>query len=245
MISWVSGMLLIGLRFLAVWAWFLLSCILLLPVALATPRQPVANGLFSKIVCPVGLWILGIKLIVKNPEAVLRVQPCIYIFNHQHLLDVFLPISVVPAKTVTIVKSSLRWLPFFGWLAYLAGHLFIERSVRGKAIATMDTARDLILERGTCVLLSPEGTRSQGRGLLPFKKGAFHLALATRLPLLPLVISPYVAEIQPGRWRAGTITIQLLPPVPASDIDSNDLEGSIARVRKQMLVAIEGLRAKA
>lgn len=237
-------MLLIGVRFLAVWGWFLSSCILLMPVALLTPRRPVANGLFSRLVCPVGLWILGIKLVVKNEEAFRRVQPCIYIFNHQHLLDVFLPISVIPAKTVTIVKSSLLWLPFFGWLAYLAGHLFIKRSVHGKAIATMDTARDLVLRRGTSVLLSPEGTRSQGRGLLPFKKGAFHLALATKLPLLPLVISPYVNEIQPGRWRAGTITIQALRPVPASDIDPNDLEGSIARVREQMLVAIESLRVK-
>jgi 1-acyl-sn-glycerol-3-phosphate acyltransferase len=76
----------------------------------------------------------------------------------------------------------------FGGALAVAGFVSIDRSNRHAAIRSLDKAREL-LASGTHVWISPEGTRSRSGALLPFKKGAFHLALESGLPILPVTLS--------------------------------------------------------
>jgi 1-acyl-sn-glycerol-3-phosphate acyltransferase len=78
-------------------------------------------------------------------------------------------------------------VPVFGQALAQGGFISIDRSDRNAAIRSLEQAREL-LASGTHVWIAPEGTRSKTGELLPFKKGAFYLALEARLPILPVTI---------------------------------------------------------
>ena len=101
-------------------------------------------------------------------------QPCVFIANHQHNLDLILSASLVPFKTFGIGKKSIKWLPIFGTAYWLAGNILIDRKNRASALASMREVEKSVQRKGISVWIMPEGTRSKGRGLLPFqKKGPF------------------------------------------------------------------------
>jgi 1-acyl-sn-glycerol-3-phosphate acyltransferase len=212
--------------------WFFAVSAAALSVAVFRPFHPDNGYLFCRWVCPFALRILGIKLEIRNRTQLYRSQPCVFISNHQHLIDLFVFGIAFPKGTVAIGKRSLRWVPLFGWLFWLSGELLIDRSNRKSAVATMQEAGKILRERGLSVWVCPEGTRSRGRGMLPFKKGAFYLAVEARVPLQPYVVSSYHRCIDLNRWRSGTVIVDVLEPIPTGDRDSETLlEESYAKIK--------------
>jgi 1-acyl-sn-glycerol-3-phosphate acyltransferase len=108
--------------------------------------------------------------------------------NHQSLYDVPVLFHVIGPNVRMIAKKELFSVPLFGPALAAGGFISIDREDRKRAIASLQRARDL-LESGTHVWISPEGTRSRSGELLPFKKGAFYLALEAQLPILPVTIA--------------------------------------------------------
>jgi 1-acyl-sn-glycerol-3-phosphate acyltransferase len=161
----------------------------------------------------VSLWILGIKLERRNRSRFDTSRPCVFIANHQSLIDVFIMGSVMPHRTVTVGKKSLIWIPLFGWIFWLSANLLIDRARRDKAIGTMQKAEDMVKEKGLSVIVAPEGTRSGKGGLGPFKRGAFHLAQNTKLPLQPVVISSF-ANLNFWKLSAGRVIVEAIEPIP-------------------------------
>ena len=119
-----------------------------------------------------------------------------------------------PPRTTTIGKKSLRWIPVWGWVYYLGGNLLIDRGRHDRAMGTIQDAETLITEKRVSIWIFPEGTRSRGKEMGPFKKGAFHLALGTGLPLVPVTISSYTKRLNLWRWRAGTVLVDCMDPIP-------------------------------
>lgn len=62
----------------------------------------------------------------------------------------------------------------------------------------------------------PEGTRSRGRGLLPFKTGAFHAAIAAGVPIIPVCVSTTSNKINLNRLHNGLVIVEMLPPIDVS-----------------------------
>jgi 1-acyl-sn-glycerol-3-phosphate acyltransferase len=108
--------------------------------------------------------------------------------NHQSLYDIPVLFQAIGANVRMIAKRELFHVPIFGGALAAAGFIAIDRRDRIAAIRDLDNARDL-LAGGTHVWIAPEGTRSRTGELLPFKKGAFYLALETQLPILPVTMS--------------------------------------------------------
>jgi len=81
--------------------------------------------------------------------------------------------------------------------------------------------------------VAPEGTRTDSRTVGPFKKGAFRIAMASGLPIVPVVIrnSEEVAGRDSYRLSPGTVDIAVLPPIDVSDWTHDDLPKRIAQVR--------------
>ena len=131
--------------------------------------------------------VIGINLIHKNKSPLPISQPGIYVSNHQHTLDLFLHPSIMPDNMAILGKSGLRYVPIFGLAFWLAGNIFINRSDKAKARATMTEVSKVVLKRGNSLYMFPEGTRSRGKGLLPFKPGAFAMAIESGLPIVPVV----------------------------------------------------------
>lgn len=160
--------------------------------------------------------ILGITVEKRIPPEAAQYGNCIYIANHQNNYDMVTVSSMVQPRTVTVGKKSLAWIPFFGQLYWLTGNLLIDRENRAKAHSTISQVVDHINEKNISIWMFPEGTRSRGRGLMPFKTGAFHAAISAGVPIVPICVSNTNDKIKLNRWSNGLVIIEMLPPIDTS-----------------------------
>jgi 1-acyl-sn-glycerol-3-phosphate acyltransferase len=106
------------------------------------------------------------------------------------------------------------------WLYWLSGNILIDRKDSGRAKDTLLQTVAKINQRRLSVFFFPEGTRSYGRGLLPFKTGAFRIALAAKEPIVTVSASSLHNKVKLNRWNNGTVLIDLSEP-ESIDSDSN------------------------
>ncbi|CUX96266.1 1-acyl-sn-glycerol-3-phosphate acyltransferase [Candidatus Gullanella endobia] len=193
----------------------ILICIFGLIYCSFSPRNP-------RHVATFGRWfgrmstIFGIHVEVRYSKNVILPKNCIYIANHQNNYDMVTATNVVPPYTVTVGKKSLLWIPLFGQLYWLTGNLFIDRNNNASAYNTLTEIVKSIQNRNISIWMFPEGTRSYGRGLLPFKTGAFYTAITAGVPIVPICISNTSNKIKLNRWSNGLVIIEFLPPIETS-----------------------------
>lgn len=186
--------------------------------------------------------LVGLKLI-RRPKTGER-KPAIYIANHQNNYDMVTISSMVPEKTVTIGKRSLIWIPFFGLVYWATGNIFINREKRSSAISTMAKVGEIIQKRQISIWMFPEGTRSRGRGLLPFKTGAFHTAIAAGVPIIPIVCSTLHKKVDLNRWNNGTVICEELDPIDTTGYNRDNLKELIEHCHQVMQNRIAELDAE-
>jgi len=178
--------------------------------------------------------ILGLKLKVKVHPDVPNGGPYVYICNHQNSWEIFTIAATLPPNTVTVGKKSLRWIPFFGWLYWLAGNILIDRKNKGKAHGTIAQTATAIKKRDISVWMFPEGTRSNGRGLLPFKNGAFHTAFQAGVDIVPVCVSNLHDKIKMNRWDNGELRVEFLQPVKIANFRKETLRDLSKQCHQQM-----------
>ena len=130
---------------------------------------------------------------------------------------------MVMPRTVSVGKKSLIWVPFFGLVYWITGNILLDRDNRSKAHNTMTELARRIHEDNLSVWMFPEGTRSRGRGLLPFKTGAFYAAIAAGVPIVPVVCSTTHNQINLNRWDNGKVICELLPPVDTASYSKDNV----------------------
>lgn len=183
--------------------------------------------------------LVGLKLITrKKPEIN---YPVIYIGNHQNNYDMVTISSMVAENTVSIGKKSLIWIPFFGLVYWATGNIFIHREKRSSAIETMNKVGQIIKERQVSIWMFPEGTRSRGRGLLPFKTGAFHLAISAGVPIVPIVCSELHNKVDLNRKNNGTVICEMLDPIDTSNYSRENVKELIEKCHNIMQAKFEQL----
>lgn len=106
--------------------------------------------------------------------------------NHLGYVDILVIGSVCPA--IFVAKNDVKSWPIFGWLAALAGTLFVHRDSRLK---TRDQVMGIssLIEEGHPLVLFPEGTSSDGMRVLPFRSSLLQAALSTESPITPASIT--------------------------------------------------------
>jgi lysophosphatidate acyltransferase len=155
----------------------------------------------------------GVTFVIEDPNNYLNTtRPAVFIGNHQTELDVLVLGHIFPQYCSVTAKKSLQKIPFLGWFMNLSGSIFIDRANSTSARTAMAGAADEIQKRKQSVYMFPEGTRSYAKEpmLLPFKKGAFYLAVQAGVPIVPVVVANYsnVLYVQGYRFNAGTIPIK-------------------------------------
>lgn len=188
--------------------------------------------------------LFGLRLIIRKPKDYDELGPSVYIANHQNSYDIFTMSRSLPLGTVTIGKKSLKWIPFFGQLYWLAGNILIDRNNKGRAHGTIGTAAAAIRKRKLSIMMFPEGTRSYGRGLLPFKTGAFHTALQAEVPVVPVCMSTTHKQVSLNRWRNGTVIIEFLPPIETAGLKKESARELMRSAHSQMNAKIAELDAE-
>ncbi|OEF28436.1 1-acylglycerol-3-phosphate O-acyltransferase [Vibrio rumoiensis] len=184
--------------------------------------------------------VFGIKLTLRIPDDAYNRGQHIYLGNHQNNWDLFTISSAVTPNVVTVGKKSLVWLPLFGQLYWLTGNILIDRANRSKAMDTISQVADQIKKNKVSVWMFPEGTRSRGRGLLPFKTGAFHAAIAAQVPIVPIVCSS-TDKIKLNRWNNGHVIVEMLPPISVEGYAKEDVRHLLKECRNQMKAKLEQL----
>ena len=212
-------------------------------IVLRRPFDPDNSRLCGRVYSLPALRLLGLQTELQVEELKNLTSPCVIVVNHQSNFDLFILGSVVPRRTVTIGKTSLRWIPIFGQIYWLAGNILIERGNAAKAKAAMLKTTDTLQRKDTSIWVFVEGTRNLGKGLLPFKKGAFQMAIAAGVPIVPICCSNYKRTMRLNRWHSGPLRIRALPPLSTAGMTLDDMPELMERCRAQMVECIEALDA--
>jgi 1-acyl-sn-glycerol-3-phosphate acyltransferase len=190
---------------------------------------------------------LGIRTRVIGREMLEARRPCIYLANHQSAYDVPVLAELYPPDTVVIGKKELSRIPFFGWVFRATGNILIDRKHNPSAVGRMLEAEEAIRDRGVSVWIFPEGTRGTVPGeLLPFKKGAFYMAAAAGVPVVPVVVEPLEPWFNPGRRhiRAGELEVRVLEPVEPGPGGEAGVRALIETVHGRMQAALSEMRER-
>lgn len=189
--------------------------------------------------------VLGVKITIKN-EKYLHDMPGIVVSNHQSALDILiLGKTFQPGYTVT-AKKALQYFPFLGWFMLASGTFFLDRARGEKARKVLDNALKSLKANKRVLFMFPEGTRSATKELemLPFKKGAFHLARQAGIPIIPVVVSntSNIFNARDKVFNSGEIFIEVLKPISTKNLETNDDITTLAtQVREKMMSSLKNV----
>ena len=234
----------LSIRFIIGFVW--LSFWSLISIGLMIICLPFRNiriklgNLTGKIIGPVVTRITGTKINYSNYSKIHETKPAIYIMNHSSALDIFVAMALCPFGGCGVGKKEIVKIPLFGQVYWLSGHLLIDRSNRKKAIDSMNKLSKQVIDYNLSIWIWPEGTRNKDGKLLPFKKGFAHLALATKLPVVPVILHD-----AHKRWPAksmnfypGECKVDILDPINTDSWKRDSIDEHIEYVRGIMTEAM-------
>jgi 1-acyl-sn-glycerol-3-phosphate acyltransferase len=180
-------------------------------------------------------WIkwCGVKMKVSGQENLRDDQHYVFVANHRSYLDTATMFAYTGRRMGFVAKKELAQVPVVGTLMPYVNILKIDRSNSAKALQTMNDIRE-VFEKGISIGIFAEGTRAYPNELLPFKKGAFHLAIQAQAPIVPVAIknTDWLMGKKTGLAYPGTIEVVLLPPIETKGLTvEKDLDELLRKVR--------------
>jgi 1-acyl-sn-glycerol-3-phosphate acyltransferase len=187
----------------------------------------------------------GIRVVVQEDPGLDPDQPYVFVSNHQSLVDILALAAAIPYPFGFVAKAELAKVPVLGSGIRQSTCLFLDRSDPRKAVESMRKAGERIRD-GNSVLIYAEGSRSYGPHLLPFKKGAFMLAVEAGVPLVPIVVTDAyrLMHDKDRASRPGRVHIAIRPPIDLTGIRRSDIPDLIERVRAEMEAPLRAHRAE-
>ncbi|EZA59803.1 1-acyl-sn-glycerol-3-phosphate acyltransferase alpha [Ooceraea biroi] len=181
--------------------------------------------------------IIGMNFRFRGKENIIKDTGCVVLINHQSSLDLCVlgELWLTMKNCCVISKKEIMYLGPFGLASWLWGTVFIDRkNVEESRQIINDTAESIRVAKRR-LLLVPEGHRHSGNALLPFKKGAFHVAIESQMPIQPVVVSKYYfLDGKLKRFYSGTSYITVLPPIPTAGMTKDDLPKLMERAYEVM-----------
>lgn len=199
-----------------------------------------AQGRWQHACARVWSWLIlktsGVQVRVEGLEHVDPTAPAIFCVNHQSSMDIPVLLVNLPFQFRFVAKRSLFRYPFMGWHLRRSGHIAVQRDRPGEARKSLDEAVRKIRE-GYPVVMFPEGGRSRTGEILPFKAGAFHLAVRAGVPIVPVTLNGTLAVLRPDtvHIRPGQVEMIVHPPIPTAALRGEDVRQLAERVRRQVL----------
>lgn len=170
--------------------------------------------------------------------------PVVYVSNHQNSLDVLTTLAGLPHPFGFLAKAELKTMPIIGWWLRASPSVFVDKTTPKRARASLHTAAEQI-RYGRSILIFVEGERSWSTKLLPFKRGAFALAIEAQVPIQPLVIKRNIDCLDERRWafQPGHCELILLDLVDTVGLSDADLPHIMERVRNQIGAELNSITA--
>ena len=179
------------------------------------------------------LRLSGMKVRVRGGELLDPDRPYVFIANHRSYLDTATLFAFLGRRIGMISKKEVLKVPILGYGMGYVNVMAIDRTNRERAIETMDAATKR-LRAGVSFGVFAEGTRAKPGEFLPFKKGAFYMAVQAGVPIVPVAIknTDILMGKGTGQARTGTIEMVLLPAVETTRIKADvEVQALIDRVQ--------------
>ena len=182
--------------------------------------------ILTKVFSAPVLAIAGIKVKITGKENVIPKTPYVFVSNHRDLFDIPVLQRYVPNDFSFVFKKELAMIPLFGWQMELGPHIIIDRQNPEKAMKSIENAKKMLVQKKISVLLFPEGTRSKTGEMLPFKRGAFHIAAQVGFPIIPVTISgtQNLFQSKPFKINSGKVILDFGKPIVADNISNRKEE---------------------
>ncbi|MBL0086610.1 MAG: HAD-IB family hydrolase [Ideonella sp.] len=205
-----------------------------------------AVNLAATLTSEVGLALAGIRLNVQGEQHLWAARPAVFVFNHQSQLDLLIMAKLLRQDFSGVAKMHTKNVPGFGPFLQFAGVAFVEPGAGQQNRRALEPALHK-LAQGLSMAMAPEGTRSATPRLGAFRKGAFHLARQAGVPIVPVVLRNAGDLLRRGELalRAGSVDVQVLPPVPTAGWRAADIDTHVARVRQMFVDTLEAWSAPA
>ncbi|XP_029468169.1 1-acyl-sn-glycerol-3-phosphate acyltransferase beta [Rhinatrema bivittatum] len=170
-------------------------------------------------------YAYGVRFEVQGLENFNVEGPYVVISNHQSILDMMGLFEILPDRCVQIAKKELLYAGPAGLVAYLAGVVYINRKRTSDAKTIMAEVAQTMLKENLKIWVYPEGTRNNSGDLLPFKKGAFHLAIQAQVPIIPVVYASYHTFYNNARnfFTTGNVKVEVLPRIETRGLTGEDV----------------------
>ncbi|MDR2447948.1 MAG: 1-acyl-sn-glycerol-3-phosphate acyltransferase [Treponema sp.] len=168
------------------------------------------------------------SLTVKGREHIPRQGGVCFVSNHGSIFDILLILAYAGRPFGFIAKKELVWLPCINMWIFLLGGLFLDRKNIRKALDVINKGVRNI-KKGGAMIIFPEGHRSRGQGLLPFKAGSFKLAAQSNAVIIPTAIAgSYDIFEKTGRIQTVSVELVFAPPIAVADIPREDRKRHLA-----------------
>ncbi len=187
------------------------------------------------------LWNFTIE---GNPPSDIDHAAYVVVANHESQADPFL-LSWLPWDMRWVAKEELFEPPFTGWAMRFGGDVPLRRG-NGDSVRIMMDECERALRGGISIMMFPEGTRSRDGDLLPFKDGAFRLAVRAGVPILPVALAG-TRQMRPkhSKWFGkASACARILPPISASGLGEDDIALLRDNARTAISAALPDLRAR-
>jgi 1-acyl-sn-glycerol-3-phosphate acyltransferase len=229
-------------KLLFCWSWFVASVLLLVfapPVMLIGTLLRRQDWIYWWAEWGARTWprLTGVKVQVIGREQLDPNQTYVFVANHWSYLDAAPLFAYTGRRMGMIGKKELLKAPILGYGMGFVNVIAIDRSNRERAVASIQEATRR-LRMGISFGVCPEGTRARPGEMLPFKKGAFHMAAQSGVPIAPIALKNSDVLMGKGTGEAwpGTIEMVFLPPVDTSWVSSDeDLTSLVQRVQRMIM----------
>lgn len=241
LVSLIRGVV-ISLNMLLIGGFYLIMCIL---VGYDSVSKWGLTQLWGKIF----IWSTTSRLVVKGKENIPKGKGAVYLFSHSSYLDIPALCATKPGQINFAASAFLLSYPILGYIMRVVKAIVVYKDDREKSIEQYKLAEKR-LENGENFMISPEGGRSEGEEVLPFKSGPFILAMNAKADLVPVLIYgahhvwPKPDKISNLRRMFGTIYVEYMPKISIADFTEENRKEKAEEIRQDMIKVLERYQNK-
>jgi len=236
----LRGIFLLGFWFTSI----ALLAPLLIALVLITKNE---NFIYSpvRLFIRAGLAMVGVRVEVSGLERLDPNQTYIFTPNHQSLIEVPLFVTYLGRNPAYLGKKEVFKYPVFGYGIRLIGVVPVDRSNSPAAVESAKLATEN-LRRGKSYVVYPEGTRSRDGHLLPFKKGAFMMAIDAGVPIVPVTVSGATKIMPKAKVKVfpSTVRLTIHEPISTAGYSKENVVELMERTRAKIFSALDEAEAE-
>ncbi len=211
------------LQYLFVILWTVGWILIALLTRLITGNTHLPLAMARRAWAPPILWVCGSRVQISGLERLASGQSYFFAVNHQSMVDVPLLYAALPVPLLFVLKDELGKIPIFGTFVRAMGMVLIKRQAKRQAVQEL-LSSGARLPATHCLVAFPEGTRSDGEVVLPFKPGVFVPALDAQLPVVPVALEGPARQLRRGslRLRPGRLRLSIGDPIVTQGLERSD-----------------------